>query len=239
VPVKSGEILQLFASIRSQVSKHQRLNFPRVQRGMTRSHGEAQNAQESLAVDSQFLLDAFRACADPSDSVYCSAPITSGRRHVAWLTAAGYSFQTIDEASQLQKREHREQVISPNCDHARSVVQRLRATEGKPVIDPTSYPSIPSWTQSQWLAFWSAAIRRYAAKVVFVDDWQYSTGCATEFVVCVEHKIPCFDERGRGIDRNDAVAMIRDAIVEIDRVRGYTGGLQSVLASLLSLNVET
>jgi hypothetical protein len=124
------------------------------------------------------------------------------------------SFASVDEISSEERERHKREVIARNCEHARAFVATLRRKEAASVIDPTSYPVIPNWTQSQWIAFWGAVIARYASRVVFLDDWQFSSGCVQEYLIARSLKIPTFDERGEQLSVVRALELLDGAIGE-------------------------
>lgn len=180
----------------------------------------------------RLLVETFAACAAPRSATYCSAPITSGRRNFAWLRKIGKSFATIDDASADDRVVHAREVVAANCNHARTVVERLRKEQGGVVIDPTAFPPIADWTQQQWIEFWSSVIERFACRVVFVDDWQYSNGCTQEFLVAVALALPTFTEAGEQLTLELALRLIQEAISEVGAFGGSTELLESVTAEL-------
>lgn len=194
----------------------------------SRRMGDAVTAHVTM----QFLVEAFGSCLEPHSGVYCSAPITSGRKHLEWLRQIGESFDTIDSTPPHHRDSHFELVVEPNCRHARTVISRLRERERHPVIDPTAYPSVDVWSQPDWLAFWSAVITAYAHKIVFVDDWQYSNGCSAEYLLATTLALPCVDENNEAIAVPDAIAMLADSITEIRGLGGYTADLCRVSSEL-------
>lgn len=174
----------------------------------------------AVRVDREFLLESFLCCVPLHGAIYCSAPITSGKRHLQWLRAVGQSFDSIDHASKAERELHERAVIEPNARHAQAVIDRLRKSSKQAVIDPTAYPAIEGWTQPQWHEFWSSVISRYAASVVFLDDWQYSNGCSEEFLTAVRLSLPRLDERGNEIAVAEAAQLLTDAIGEIKLLHG-------------------
>jgi hypothetical protein len=179
------------------------------------------------------LLEALAACIPPKSATYCSAPITSGRRNFDWLRKIGKDFGSIDHASDEDRRLHAQDVIAANCEHARQVVARLRKDRGGIIIDPTSFPAIAGWTQPDWLRFWGAVIERYASAVVFIDDWQFSNGCAEEFLIATSLKLPTFNEYGQPITLSQAAGLVEAAVAETRRFGGPTKSLERTHAAML------
>jgi hypothetical protein len=81
-------------------------------------------------------------------------------------------------------QEHMTNVIEPNLRDAASVASRLRA-QGKIVIAPAEFPAIEGWSQSDYRYAWGEVIRSYVSVVVFMNGWEYSSGCAYEFLTAV------------------------------------------------------
>lgn len=81
-------------------------------------------------------------------AIYCSAPITSGKRFLHWTMKRGHSHEDVDALIHAHAHEHRIEVVEPNISHAQSIVALLRAKSSRLVIDPTALPSIPSWRQN-------------------------------------------------------------------------------------------
>jgi hypothetical protein len=180
------------------------------------------------------LLDAFSACIAPKGATYCSAPITSGKRNFEWLRAVGKDFESVDNASDEERSIHAQHVIAANCEHARAVVARLRKERGEVIIDPTAFPAVASWTQQDWLRFWGAVIERYASAVVFINDWQYSNGCAEEFLIAASLRLATFDESGRSLTLTEASELVESAVLETKRFRGPTSSLERTLARMVA-----
>jgi len=57
-------------------------------------------------------------------------------------------------------------------------------------------------------------IEHYASKVVFLDDWEFSSGCVFEFRVANEVGVSCFDEQLRPLDLATGLSLVREAILE-------------------------
>lgn len=181
------------------------------------------------------LVQAFGSVLDESSALYCSTPITTGKRFFDWLDRLGASYREIDDATDREREAHVREVIEPNVQRAREVVARLRHQANRPVIDPTAIPHIPGWTQDEWRSFWERVIERYANAVVFVDDWQFSNGCAYEFLVAQRKEIPTLAEDGRPLDLDTGISMVADAIADLQRRGAETRSLERTLIELRSL----
>ncbi len=114
------------------------------------------------------------------EAVYLSAPLTTGPRLVSWRRSL--RSQAVDPAIR-DEDEFRSAVLSPNQAAAAEFARTLRLRLGRPVIDPTSLPDQPEWTQIDYRVFWGKVIERVVSRVVFMDGWAVSDGCTYEFYV--------------------------------------------------------
>jgi len=182
-----------------------------------------------MEVDIDFLLAVYRSALDDSSALYCSAPITSGRRFIRWVRERSNDIRDIEHAAVEHADEHRAQVVEPNLEHASAVIRRLRQLSPIPVIDPTVVPHVPVWTQEDWLRFWERVIARFVIGVVFVNDWQFSYGCAHEFMYAHARGIAMFAEDGSAINFANGRGLVENAIAEIDLLGGATARLESAM----------
>jgi hypothetical protein len=152
------------------------------------------------------LIAIYASVVDAESAIYCSTPITTGRRYVDWLLRHGLDFSSIDDAPLPLRADHMRYVVEHNVRHAAEVSGRIRSAHRRAVIDPAAIPHIEGWRQDDWLSFWEDVIDRFAQSLVFVDGWEYSLGCTHEYAYALSRNKPCFDERltdlrvGRGID---------------------------------------
>src|SRR5689334_11967987 len=108
------------------------------------------------------LLGVVTSILGDSRAIYCSAPLTSGKRYFKWLTTRGHCLE-VDHLSEADRTSHITDVVTPNRAHAGLVAARLRTDTGRPVIDPTTVPAVATWTQRDWLDFWERVLRRHAS----------------------------------------------------------------------------
>lgn len=142
----------------------------------------------------------------PHSATYVSTPITTGPAWLAWQQAAG--------PGEIDADAHRQQVIVPNLHRAQRLIQKIRTAEGRrqhPVIDPISLDDVPHFTQPDYHRLWAGVVRRFAARVVFLEGWQYSTGCAVEYRVALERHLDLFDEDLKPLGLDKALRLLRDA----------------------------
>jgi hypothetical protein len=161
------------------------------------------------------FLEVLGCVIPPNSAVYCSAPITSGEKFAEWVRKSGHRVVNLDEANELERTSYRREVIEPNGRHASQVVARLRSQLGVAVIDPSAVSNVEGWLQTDWIRFWVEVIHRFANRVVFVDGWQFSNGCAQEYLAAIESNVPTYDERMMLIPVGAAVELLRRAITQL------------------------
>lgn len=144
------------------------------------------------------------------EAVYVSAPITSGKRLLEW-----HQEQKFTYAGNHPDQSVLSGVAEFNRTHARKVVQRLREAFNKPLMDPTVVADLRDWTQDDYRFLWACIIERYISIAVFVTDWNYSNGCAYEFLVAKQHGITTLDETLQPLSIVDGMKLIKDAITDI------------------------
>lgn len=190
-----------------------------------------------LSVD--LLVGIYGSVVPNKGAIYCSAPITSGRRFLTWVRGRDDVIESVDHAIELLPDEHRRWVVEPNVAHAKAVITKLRSETPVPVIDPTAVPHIPAWKQTQWLRFWEKVITRYAFGVVFVDDWQFSFGCSHEFAHAASQGIPTYDETGHPLSATTALALLDDAALAMEMAGGSPDRLRKVQCLLVAMEANT
>jgi hypothetical protein len=173
------------------------------------------------------LLNVLATAVDGRGATYMSTPITSGRRYSAWrLKLGGRAPEPGHEEGM------RREVIEHNRAHAAQVAHRLRSERGAHLIDPTRLEDLQGWTQDDYRAFWALVIERFACRVLFVDDWQYSNGCAYEFLTARRRGLPTLDERERTLSLADGAALLRSAVEEMRGQSLQTSFLECVIEEL-------
>jgi hypothetical protein len=178
------------------------------------------------------LLVAFLgSVSKPRHETYVSAPLTSGRWSVEWQQ--GHSRMRDRSSSEYAAAFERE-VVGRNRVEASVVVKEQRERQGGVVIDPTLFPNQPGWSQDDYRRLWGEVIERYAARVVFVEGWAYSGGCAFEFLVASSHRIETVDSHDQTISLGVGIEGITRAIDELGEV-AEVEFLRRVLASLEQL----
>jgi hypothetical protein len=110
---------------------------------------------------------------------YVSSPLTSGELADEWRRK---NQNEGDPLRQSTADSFKREVLERNRIEAATFVEALRAREHRVVIDPTAVGAVTDWAQSDYRALWASVIQKYVATIVFRDGWQYSSGCAWEFL---------------------------------------------------------
>jgi len=180
------------------------------------------------------LLAMLSTVAAARSSVYVSTPITSGRRLADW-------FENRDPQPDISHPEYQEfqrKVAKLNSEHARTVIQQLRNIFAKTLIDPTALKDIEGWIQNDYRYFWAKVIEQYADTVVFLDGWQFSNGCAYEFLIANRTRpAPAIiNEDLKPLTLEDGVRLVEAAVQELRRSKLQPDFLSLVLRELMNLS---
>ncbi|MGE5829560.1 MAG: hypothetical protein ACM30G_14550 [Micromonosporaceae bacterium] len=178
------------------------------------------------------LLAFTGACgAQPHGCIYLSSPITTGRNHIDRLVERSVSGRPVQPSD-------REGVITANKQRARTVANAVRAQRHETVIDPTALIDVPDWKQNDYHELWVAVIEQYAKMILFVDDWQYSVGCTTEFRAALRLGLPLVDQRFEPLTYREGVRLLEAAVAEVDDAPGSGHLLRNELAAIRALLEE-
>lgn len=192
--------------------------------------------ESSSKADINLMLEVYESVVDGTDVFYCSAPITSGKRYISWLKRIEQRFVDIDNADKDCRESHLREVIEPNRLHAQQLIQRLRKQTGCIVVNPTTLPPLPGWTQRDWYSFWGKVIERYVTTAFFINDWQYSKGCVYEFWVAQRQGIPSFDEGKHPLSLEAGINMVAEAVAVIQQQGQSTSFIEMTLDRLKELS---
>lgn len=174
------------------------------------------------------LLEAFGSVIEARTAFYVSSPLTTGQRAFEWHLQNGGSQIAQAEPSSRFRRE----VIEPNREQTARYVRDLRKRTERVVIDPTALQDLPGWTQADYRVFWGRIIERYAETVVFRDGWQYSSGCAYEFLVALESGAHLLREDLTALALEEGKSFISRAIDEARKRGASDQFLQGVREAL-------
>ena len=169
-------------------------------------------------------------------AIYVSAPITTGKRLLEWRQNQN---GLPPEVTQEHQRHLQKLVLEANLADALELIRSLREGSGGLYIDPSALPTIDGWTQSDFRHLWSSVIERYAQKVIFLDGWQFSDGCALEFLVAQRSGISTVSQALAPITLAEGTRAIQAAITEAKSLNSSAEFLEAVNAGLVDLQSAT
>ena len=178
------------------------------------------------------VFSAFKSVVRPMGAWYVSTPITTGRRFAAARTHPGLNADMDDEQYREFMAKH---VIGPNRLDADRFVDGLRNGDMRLVINPSSLEDVDDWSQGDYLALWKMVIGSYVSTLVFMDGWEYSRGCAFEFLVATALTRSTLKQSLEPLHVTEAVAALERAIAE-EREGGVSADFHmAVLEELKSI----
>lgn len=154
------------------------------------------------------------ACAYGGTKIsYLSGPISTGHRYVRYLRSKTY--RSLAE------------VIEWNRAELSGTAMRLRQTLGI-VMEPGGL-AVESFTHEDYMLLWEKLLERSVSRVLFLPQWEYSKGCAMEYLRAKTLGIPTNTIDGKMIDDDQGLFLIRAANLDI---------AQSSHPDLLKLSTE-
>jgi hypothetical protein len=150
------------------------------------------------------LLQILACVVEGAKLTYVSGAITSGRRLLEACRSLGIGSPNINRGS----------IIESNVSELRELVASLRKELGGLILDPSRLPLFPGWSQQDYYRTWGGIVRRYPAKAIFADDWQYSCGCSHEYLSARSAKIVIVDRFDQPISDEYAMRLLKGAIRE-------------------------
>ena len=194
--------------------------------------GLTRTFSRSYAEESSLALSAIDCVLNGERAVYASTELTTGRRAQAVLRELG-----AQRSSELRERmtpaEYTSRIWNPNVEGAMAFARRLHHTLGgnQLVITPAPFMA-PGWNQQEYLAFWETLIRTRIKAVYFNDGWEFSNGCAFEYLVAIDAALPTFTDDCQPLPIAHSIARIESAIDSLTADRIDPGGLAQTLGRL-------
>jgi hypothetical protein len=186
----------------------------------------------SYAEDCGIALSAIDCALNGERGVYASTELTSGRRVNTVLREVGLT-SSSDLRRHLGEDSYTTRVWNPNLAEGAAFARRLHHSLGGNQIVVTPGPfTAPGWKQLEYLAFWETLIRTRIRAIYFNDGWEFSNGCAFEFLVAVDAGVPTFDATNAELDVTGAIARIESAVVYLKGHQLEFADLVKVLALL-------
>lgn len=180
------------------------------------------------------LLLSMARCFHVRDAIYVSTPITTGRLLIDMRRG-----EVLGTGVQTQERppaDWQNLIRERNLEMAHELVSLVQERTTTSVIDPTQLVDIPGWDQSDYHRFWTELIAEFAKTVVFADGWQYSSGCALEFVAAVDANCSLMDHHLRPLSIQQGVALLKQAVEDL---RGAGLGSDQTTQAIESLKLMT
>lgn len=158
---------------------------------------------------------------EPTDCVYVSMPITSGRAYFTHLCKG----EVLDAA-------RREALRAANVRRAQRVVDRARRHfSTRRLVEPSALDEPPGWHQDDFHALWMGFIANHATTIIMVDGWEYSTGCVWELVAALDISIEVLDENFHHLRSSEIFNLTRQSSIVIQDSRwsaAYTALLKQI-----------
>jgi hypothetical protein len=158
---------------------------------------------------------------------YLSGPITTGLRFIDWWSGAGHRLALDSEAYRSALHEH---VIVPNENQLKLAAEFLRAKGSEPVIEPASL-FVNAWSQQDYLELWEQFIADHADRILLMEGWEYSAGCASEFCRAHLEGIPTTQIDGSPVVARDGIAAIEHALARVEGLAQPPSYLRETLRS--------
>jgi hypothetical protein len=178
-------------------------------------------------LNSKVDLSKFKFQDDKCNSIYISAPITTGTNFYEWYLKRG----SLIEDSNEYKNAHYNEVIKPNLDKILKFHKDLSHKFNIPIIEPASF-EMPGWDQHDYLSYWENVINHCVIKIIFLDGWCYSTGCTFEYYIGLKKGIELIDHNQIAIDPEWALVHIKQAIAEYSKVGINTDLQQKIVKEI-------
>lgn len=181
------------------------------------------------------IRQVWRAAFGSTRVAYLSGPITTGRRFIDWWRAGGYAFPPDSEDYRSALRRN---VIALNEEALKLTAELLRAKHSEPVIEPASL-FVSHWSQDDYLELWEQFITDHASRILLMDGWEFSAGCASEFSRAHLDGVPTARIDGTPVVVRDGIAAIRRALAEVEALDPVPGYLAQTLRSTAARLEET
>ena len=188
--------------------------------------------QPKKVKDIELILTGVKIAVNGRNVVYISLPITTGKRFWNWHVDSGDSLRISDCA---YLREHQKNVVVPNRGNVQRIVKVLEKKVGRDIISPTLLEDLPGWTQDDYRTLWARVLKECVNMVVFAEGWEYSNGCAYEFLIATQVGIRRVNEHLRPLRLDQGIRKITKAIQEMQRCNITVEFLKSVRKRLIYL----
>lgn len=172
------------------------------------------------------VAEGFASVVSERAAWYVSSPLTSGELADEWRRR---NQSEHVPASQAAADAFEREVLERNRRKAAAFVEALRAQKYRVVIDPTALGAFPGWAQSDYRALWAAVIQKYVATIVFRDGWQYSSGCAWEFLTGHVANCALVHEDLTSLGLDEARSLLASAVARSLNGKSFLGAVLDAL----------
>src|SRR4030042_1737384 len=186
--------------------------------------------QPKKVKDIELILTGVKIAVNGRNVVYISLPITTGKRFWDWHADFEGNFEISDCA---YVRKHQKHVVAPNRENVQRIMKVIEKKVGRDIISPTLLEDLPGWTQDDYRALWARVLKECVNMVVFAEGWEYSNGCAYEFLIATQVGIRTVDEHLRPLRLDQGIRKITKAIQEMQRCDNHAKFLKSVRKRLI------
>ena len=180
---------------------------------------------DSVAQPLDALRRIWRSAFGSTRVAYVSGPITTGRLFLDWWENSG---STLKPDSPEYAATIRAKVIAPNEEQLKLTAELLRARGSEPVVEPASL-FVSHWSQREYLDLWESFITDHASRILLMDGWEFSAGCASEFCRAHLEGLPTARIDGTPLVARDGIEAIRRALAEVEALEPVPGYLAETL----------
>ena len=169
---------------------------------------------------------AWRSAFGSRKVAYLSGPITTGPRFIDWWGETGHALAPGSDEFAAGLRQY---VILPNERDLQATAEILRGRNTEAVIEPASV-FVTDWSQQDYLILWEEFITDHASRILLMDGWQFSAGCATEFCRAHLEGVPTALIDGSPVVARDGIDAIAQAIASVEQLPERPEALLRALA---------
>jgi hypothetical protein len=173
----------------------------------------------------ELLIGAWQSAFGENKVTYVSGPITTGRLLMDRLRSG------TDDPKAV-----RDSCFEENVATLKGAVRALRERNPEHVfLDPATL-NVVGWNQDEYMELWERFIERHANRVILLDGWEYSKGCAREFTRAIEHGVHRETPSGEPIDQDEGLDLLVKAHDDIvnDDANGALSDVAQALAHVIN-----
>jgi hypothetical protein len=185
-------------------------------------------AQVELSEDHDKLISAFECITREPIATYVSGPLTTGRLFYDWYCKTG---QFLDREAAQYRIQFERSVLRANESAILRAAKVLRADVGGVVIEPTAL-RVLSWRQTDFHRFWCDVISKFCGRLIVVEGWEFSVGCAVEVMHATRTGISVQGLDGREISASAGASAVAAAAAHIENVCAGAGYLSNLAQQL-------